>query len=463
MNVRERIDSAIKKSKAEYTEIRIETKDTTSIAYRGKVLETVNTGRDVGGLVRILHNGNWGVSSFNSLDELDRHVALALECAKALGEGDAKLAQVASHVYEMAVQMENDFRTVDLATKKELTEHYNSVMLAVPGLQDSSVGYGDSLLTMYYGNSEGTYIKQERPYGTLRFSATARDGANVQSAYDNVPVAWDFSNIHNKEEAVASVGKRAVEMLSAKPVQAGNYTVILNQKLAGVFIHEAFGHLSEADHIDQNPRAQEMMRLGRRFGPSILNVSDGGVHPNLMGTLQFDDEGTPSQETDLVKEGQLVGRMHTRETAAKLGETPTGNARATDYRYAPIVRMTNTCIKGGDTPFEEMIKDIELGIYAVDAIGGQTAMENFSFSSQYGYMIRNGQLAEMVKDVILAGNVFTTLENIEAVGNDFEWSAGGCGKGQGGALPVGTGAPHIRIKNVLVGGTSSKQPSAFQV
>ncbi len=461
--LRDRMADALKKSKADYTEIRIETKDTTSVAYRGKILETVNTGRDVGGIVRVLHKGNWGVSSFNNLEELDRHVALALECAKALGAGDAKMAEVAPHVYEMAAQMEHDFRKVDLSTKKDLVDGYNNLMLSQSGLQDSSVGYSDRLLTMYYANSEGAYIKQERPYGQLAFSATARDGANVQSYYDNVQLAWDFNRIYGQEAAVVGAAKRAVDLLSASPVQAGNYTVILNQKLAGVFIHEAFGHLSEADHIDENPRAQEMMRLGRRFGPSILNVSDGGIHPNLYGSLQFDDEGTPSQETDLVKEGQLVGRMHTRETAGKLGETPTGNARATDYRYPPIVRMTNTCIKGGETPFEEMIKDVELGIYAVDAVGGQTAMENFSFSSQYGYMIRNGQIAEMVKDVILAGNVFQTLENVEAVGNDFEWFAGGCGKGQGGSLPVGTGSPHVRIKNVLVGGTAQRGPSAFQV
>lgn len=457
------MESAIKRSKASYTEIRIETKDTTTIAYRGKILETVNTGRDVGGLVRVLHNGNWGVSTFNNLDELDRHVSLALECAKALGEGDAKIAQIEPHIYEMSAQMEHDFRKVDLASKKDVVEHYNGILLTSPNLQDSLTNYSDNILTMYYANSEGSYIKQERPYASLGISATARDGANVQTVYDRAFLGWDFSQIYGQDEKVSNIAKRAVDMLQAKPVQAGNYTVVLNQKLAGVFIHEAFGHLSEADHIDQNPRGQEMMKLGRRFGPPILNVTDGGSHPNLTGTLQFDDEGTPSQETYLIKEGELVGRLHTRETAAKLGEKPTGNARATDYRYAPIVRMTNTCIKAGETSFEDMIKDIELGIYAVDAIGGQTAMENFSFSSQYGYMIRNGEIAELVKDVILAGNVFTTLENIEAIGNDFQWYAGGCGKGQGGPLPVSTGAPHIRIKNVLVGGQSSKQPSAFQV
>jgi TldD protein len=116
--------------------------------------------------------------------------------------------------------------------------------------------------------------------------------------------------------------------------------------------------------------------------------------------------------------------------------------------------MTNTAIAPGSITFEEMIGDIELGVYACDAYGGQTELENFSFSSGYAYMIRDGEIAEMVKDVILAGNLFDTLMNIDAIGSDFEWmkNAGGCGKGGQGGLPVSMGAPHIRIQNVVIGG-----------
>jgi TldD protein len=116
--------------------------------------------------------------------------------------------------------------------------------------------------------------------------------------------------------------------------------------------------------------------------------------------------------------------------------------------------MTNTAIENGTTPFEDLIKDIKLGIYACDAYGGNTELESFSFSSGYAYMIRDGQIAEMVKDVILAGNLFTTLLNIDAIGNDFQWleKAGGCGKGGQNGLPVSFGAPHIRIQNVVIGG-----------
>ena len=173
--------------------------------------------------------------------------------------------------------------------------------------------------------------------------------------------------------------------------------------------------------------------------------------------MKYDEEGVPTERTDLIRDGILTGRLHTRETAGKLGEKPTGNARAIDYRFPPVPRMRNTCIAGGESGFEEMISDIKLGVYAVDAFGGQSE-EMFTFTAGRGYMIRNGKLCEMVKNVTLSGNLFTTLKNIDRVGNDFRQieSGGGCGKGDGRTfqfpLPVAEGAPHIRIRDVVIGG-----------
>jgi TldD protein len=286
------------------------------------------------------------------------------------------------------------------------------------------------------------------------FMGIARDGDNVQQSHEGHSNQMGFEYVQGLEDKVETVAKRAVEMLNADTVVGGTYPVVCNQNLAGVFIHEAFGHLSEADFVYENPKAREMMVLGRRFGQDILNVFDDGVLPGQRGTHRFDDEGTPTRRNYLIKNGILVGRLHSRETARKMGEQPTGNARAMNYRHPPIVRMTNTAIEQGETSFENMIKDIKVGIYACDAYGGETALEAFSFSSGYAYMIRNGKIAEMVKDVILAGNLFTTLMNIDAIGNDFLWinSSGGCGKGGQGPLPVSMGSPHIRIQNVVVGG-----------
>jgi TldD protein len=228
--------------------------------------------------------------------------------------------------------------------------------------------------------------------------------------------------------------------------------VVCDPDLAGVFAHEAFGHLSEADFVYANPQAAEMMVLGKVFGRPNLNIVDDGTLTGLRGTHRYDDEGTPTQRTELMRDGILVGRLHSRETAARMGEQPTGNARSVGYRYAPLVRMTNTYIERGNASTADMIADTHLGVYACDGSGGETMMENFSFSAGYGYMIRNGQLAEMVRDVVLSGNLFSTLRNIDAIGDDLVFATkGDCGKGPG-SLPVSTGAPHIRIQRVAMGG-----------
>ena len=454
--MRDKIEAALKSSQADYTEIRIEEREATTVAYRGKDLETASAVIDAGGIVRCLcKDGGWGIATFNDRGDLLTKVEQAYQCAR-VGrvEEPIQLAPVPVSEDRIAVALSHDFRGMTMAGKKALAEEYNNILLGHSDqIVDTQCGYNDTFSRVFFANSEGTFIEEERPMITLWVMAITRDGDNVQTAIETRSGQKGFDFVQGREEMAQAVAQRAVDLLSAETVVGGQYPVVLNRRLAGVFIHEAFGHLSESDFIYENPKAQEMMVLGRRFGQDILTVFDDGSLPGLRGSHKYDDEGTPTGRSDLIKNGILVGRLHSRETAAKMGEKPTGNARATGYRYPPIVRMTNTAIEGGETSFEDMIKDIKLGIYACDMYGGQTALENFSFSSAYAYMIRDGQIAEMVKDVILAGNLFTTLMNIDAIGDDFEWlqSGGTCGKGQGG-LPVTFGAPHIRIQNVVIGG-----------
>ena len=136
-----------------------------------------------------------------------------------------------------------------------------------------------------------------------------------------------------------------------------------------------------------------------------------------------------------------------------MGEKPTGNARAISFRHPPIVRMTNTYIEGGSGTFEDLIADVKLGVYALEMMGGQTFLENFSFSAAYGYMIRDGQVAEMVKGIVLAGNLFKSLQSIDRLAGDFRWNqlGGGCGKGGQSPLPVTEGAPHVRFADQQLG------------
>jgi len=454
--MREQIEAALARSKADYTEIRLEERESTTVAYRGRDLETAQAVIDAGGIVRAMcRDGGWGVVTFNDRSDLLEKVDQAYQCARlAQGGEPIELASIPVSKDVLTVRLEHDFRGISLSEKKALAERYNEILLTYSDrIVDTRCNYNDTFSRVTFASSEGTYVQDERPMITLYTVAIARDGDNVQTASESRSGQNGFGFVQGREPLAEAAARRAVDLLDAESVVGGQYAVVLNPRLAGVFIHEAFGHLSESDFVYENPRAQEMMVLGRRFGQDILTVFDDGSLPGLRGTHKYDDEGTPTGRSDLIKDGILVGRLHSRETAAKMGETATGNARATGYRYPPIVRMTNTAIEGRDVTFDDMIRDIELGIYACDMYGGQTALENFSFSSAYAYMIRDGAVAEMVKDVILSGNLFTTLMNIDAIGNDFSWSesGGSCGKGQGG-LPVTFGAPHIRIQDVVIGG-----------
>lgn len=455
--MRDQIRAVIERSRADYTEIRLEEKESTTVSFRGRELENVSSVIDAGGIVRCFRrDGGWGIATFNSRENLAEKVAQAYECAGSVkSESPIELAPIPVSVETLSAALQRDFRGVSLAEKKALIEGYNALMLGYSErIVDTVAHYNDTFSRITFANSEGSFIEEERPMATVVCLAIARDGTNVQQAHESRSGQAGFESVQGLEPLAEIVARRAVELLAAESVVGGQYPVVVNPQLAGVFIHEAFGHLSEADFIYENPAAREMMVLGRRFGPDFLNVFEDGAAPGLRGTHKYDDEGTPTRRNDLIRNGILVGRLHSRETAARMGEQPTGNARAVSYRYPPIVRMTNTAIAPGATPVEALFKDIELGIYACDAYGGNTELESFSFSSGYAYMIRNGQLAEMVKDVILAGNLFTTLQNIDAIGDDFVWSrsGGGCGKGGQAPLPVAMGAPHIRIQNVVIGG-----------
>jgi TldD protein len=342
---------------------------------------------------------------------------------------------------------------VPLATKNNILDEYNRIMLGTKGIQTTSIGYADIKKKVTLATSEGTYLEQGRIDLNLRLSAIASKDGDVQQVGLSIGSKGDFATVENLHEKVRDIARRAVALLSAPNAKGGAYTVVLDPVLAGVFVHEAFGHLSEADHIYENPQMRELMVLGRRFAGKHLNIVDGAAVPGYRGSFKYDDEGTPATKTYLIKQGVLTSRLHSRETAAKMGEQPTGNARAINYTHPPIVRMTNTFIEPGTTSFAEMLSGIKEGVYAKDWYGGTTSLEMFTFSAGEAYMIRDGKIAEMVRPVVLTGNVFTTLDNIDAIGNDLDMNqGGGCGKAGQSPLPVSNGSPHIRIRNCLVGG-----------
>ena len=449
---RDEIERALRSHDADYVEVRLDDTATNRIVYRGRELEEIGRIRSFGGNVRALVRGGWGFVSFNEPAELRKRVEEAISAAHHVGRETSMLAEVPPVVDSVRLKVKKDPRAIPLATKKEMLDRYNERMLSVEGVTSTNIMYSDSHKQVVFASSEGSYIEQERIDVVSRLSATARKNGDVQQASMSLGALNDFSYIEALDEISIHLGERAVELLSAPYVKAGTYPVVLDPILAGVFCHEAFGHLSESDFVYENERMKEIMVLGRQFGQPHLNIVDGAAVPGLRGSFRYDDEGVPAQETDLIREGILVGRLHSRETAGKMGERVTGNARAIDYRFPPIVRMTNTYIEPGKMSFEELIADIDEGVYARNWFGGTTSMEMFTFSAGEAYMIRNGKVAELLRPVKLTGNLFTTLINIDALGNDIDFNqGGGCGKGGQMPLPVSNGSPHIRIRDVVVG------------
>ncbi|MCX6021180.1 MAG: TldD/PmbA family protein [Chloroflexi bacterium] len=434
-NLRDELTLALRGHDVEYCEVRLEENASARIAYRARDLEDIGRTTNLGGGARAYHRGGWGFVSFNDLSGLRNKVAEAAAQARLAGKGEGALARVEPVVDIVPPTLLRDPRTVPLADKKRILDEYNEIIWRTERISSSVIGYGDAWKRVVFANSDGAYIDQSRQDVTLRVMAVARKDGDVQQAGFSIGRLGDYSFIEQQHDAVREAARRAVEFLDAPAVKGGEYPVVLDPVLAGVFCHEAFGHISESDFVYENPPMRELMVLGKRFGQPILNIVDGGALPDLRGTMKYDDEGTPTTRTDLIREGVLVGRLHSRQTAAKTGEQPTG------------------IIEPGKATFDELIADIKEGVYARNWYGGMTSMEMFTFSAGEAYMIRNGKVAELVRPVVLSGNVFETLQRLDGVGDDLDVNqGGGCGKGGQSPLPVSNGSPHIRIRQCLVGG-----------
>ncbi len=297
-------------------------------------------------------------------------------------------------------------------------------------------------------------------------------GANITYDFQTCGVAYGMAFNYNSENLQEQLSKckTSFEMLSysdgelkefvmrceeyiknAKPVKAGSYPVILAPIATGVFAHESFGHKSEADFMLGDETMAKEWTIGKKVGSDILTIRETGVIEG-SGYVPYDDEGTKATDTYLIKNGILSGRLHSATTAAALNEELTGNARAINCNYEPIVRMTSTFIEAGTSTVDELIAGIQHGYY-VHSIKHGSGMSTFTIAPSIAYEIENGKLGKPVKIAVLTGNVFETLGLIDGVANDREllsFVTGGCGKMEQYPLNVGLGGPHIRVSKMNI-------------
>jgi len=447
---------------ADYADIRYEDNQKTAIRYEGPDLRQIATYSTSGGHVRAYARGGKALGSFSHLEdgeEIARQTSAAAGHAAKRRDRKLRLAEAPALTDEFPVEPEHDPRTVSLADKHALVEHYNRMILKAPGVATTICEYDEFSSRRVFVNTEGTAIAYDLLIVNIAGLIVVRGGGVVQQVRFAFGGSDEFERVLDRDDDLQDRIATACRLLTAQPARAGVFPVVLDPDEAGVFIHEAFGHLSEADGLQGNPSFREKLALDRELGREILNVSDDPSLLGLPGGYVVDDEGVLGVKTSLIHHGRLSGRLHSRETAAEFGEPLSGNMRAVDHQFTPIVRMSNILIESGDSTFDDMVASIEDGYYLVGARGGQTSGDQFSFGAQWGYRIECGRLGPMVRDINMSGELFSTLQAISMIGDDVTFGErGGCGKGGGGPMQLnrksGKGAPHIKIDHVTVGGAS---------
>jgi len=441
---------------ANYADLRYEENRKTRISYKGKRLVEIASYETSGGHVRAYAKGGKAVASFSAPSRAGAMAeAVAASAAIAGGRRDKplRLAGAPTVTESFPISSPRDPRNMSVQEKLDLVAHYNDMILQEPTVATTEANYDEFVSHRVFVNSEGTAIEYDIVVvNILGFIVTKRDAVmqRVRFAFGGNE---DFGRLQNREEELAARIRTAVELLDAEPAKAGLFPVILDPSESGVFIHEAFGHLSEADGLQNNPAFREKLQLGANLGKPLLNVFDDPTLPGLPGTYVIDDEGVRGVRTPLITEGVLSGRLHSRETAAEFGEPLSGNMRAVDCINTPVVRMSNICIEAGSDAFDDLVASIDKGYYLVGAKGGQTSGDQFTFGAQWGFRLENGKLGPMVRDINMSGELFATLQAISMVGSEIEGSErGGCGKaGQMNRLS-GKATPPIKIDQVTIGG-----------
>jgi predicted Zn-dependent protease len=455
--MKNRLTDALRSSRADHTEIRLERTWASTVAFRGSRLEGAITSVDTGGMVRCLSLGRgWGVASFTGLDQLPAMVARAHELSLAVPvETPVRLADIPVRQADAVADLDGDVRGIALDEKRLLLERLNQEMLATDRrIVDSHASYQDRVTERWIGNSDGLLLYDLRPEMRLAAGAVAREESFLERAFESWSSRGGWRAVQDTDHLFRQAARRAVALLTAPRVRAGTYPVILDPRLAGALIHQTVGHMSEADALARRPDLDLLMRPGTRVASDLVTVGDDGSASSLPGSSAFDDEGAPTQNTLLMQHGVLIGRLHTRETAARAGVRPTGNARASSFRSLPEARLTNTYLASGRGTLEDLLRGIPYGLYCCDALSGETRLGRFAITAAWGQVIRDGHLTDLVKPMVLSGKVAETLQRIDAVAGDFRWAhlASGCAQAGSGLLSVAEGAPHIRIDGAVVGG-----------
>jgi TldD protein len=346
---------------------------------------------------------------------------------------------------------------VDAATKADILRRCNErARAAGDAIAQVSASYAENRQRIEVYSSDGVAAADDRTRVRLGVQVVARRNGTVETGHETRGGHAGFELIEADPEQVADeAARKALTMLDAVDAPTGRMPIVVGSGFGGVLLHEAVGHGLEADAI-QKRASIYAGRLGDKLAGDGVTAYDDGRRPNEWGSDGIDDEGTPTQKTTILEDGELTSYLYDLLRARKDGVESTGNGRRESFRYLPVPRMTNTFFGPGEASQEELIAGVERGLYAVSFGGGQVepATGDFVFGVSEGYLIENGKVTSPVRGATLIGNGIEALAAVDGIASDLAIATGFCGKA-GQSVAAGVGQPHVRLRALTVGGTAA--------
>lgn len=436
-----------------YADVRIEESYSLWLTIKNGDIENDGEFSEVGAMIRVYDGKLWYTATTNDLGEiqgeLDALAALATPNPGIFEDPEIKALEV-NRDERMRYEGETDIRRIPREKWKELLDGYIGKLTAdpIPEILIWGVHAGAGHVIKQFYSSKGAATRWDDQNCNLNYYFGITVDGNT--LYGGKPyVKKSFEELLGREGEMTEIRERYLHYAkNAVEVVPGDYECILAPIVTAMFTHESFGHKSEADFMLNDKTLRDEWVMGKKVGSEKVSICDVGDIPN-HGYLPYDDQGTKTRETWLIRDGVLTGRLHDAKSAVALGEELTGNCRAQDYHCKPIVRMTNTYMQAGTDRLEDMIAGVKDGIYVYEVSNG-TGNSTFVMNPTLCYRIRDGKVCEPVRVHMVTGSVFQALYDIDAVGEDYVlFDTYSCGKnGQG--VSVSAGGPSIRVKKLGV-------------
>lgn len=439
----------------DFAEIYIEDTFGSSINFVGGALESTQSGRDFGVGIRIFKGLN-SIYAYTNSFKRDDLIATAKKAASAIS---GIKQDIVFNLLTKKVESIHSYDilpiTVDKKDKLDIMKMaYESAIEYDDIITQAKIGYIDKQRKLAIANTEGLYIEDDSAYTRLAISAIAEKNGEMQTGGERPGnlAGFEFIKSLDIKQLARKAAKTAKVMANADYCKAGVIPTVIDNGFGGVIFHEACGHGLEATSVAKGSSVF-CGKVGQKIASDIVTAVDDGTMPNEWGSMNVDDEGSPSKKNVLIQNGELKGYLVDRLNGKRMEANSTGSSRRQNYKYAPTSRMTNTYIDNGESTREEIIADTEFGLYAKQMGGGsvEPGTGDFNFAVLEGYMIRNGKIAEPVRGATLIGKGDEVLHKIDMVGNNLEMAQGMCGSSSG-SIPTNVGQPTLRVSSITVGG-----------